>query len=126
VRVGRSYGIAAAHSLPFVPKGHKCGRLHGHNYTLDVEIVGTHRNALGWVLDFAFIDAIVEKLIVGELDHRHLNEIPGLENPTSEVILDWIWDRLSVYGWPDGVTLARVRLGENGRSWAERIPYEAA
>jgi len=124
VRVGRAYTFQSSHLLPNVPPGHKCGRLHGHTYGLEVEIAGRVDPTLGWLVDFALLDTIVDTVIVRELDHRHLNEIPGLENPTSERLVDWIWDRLSAYGWPAHVDLARVRVSENGRSWAERAPYE--
>jgi 6-pyruvoyltetrahydropterin/6-carboxytetrahydropterin synthase len=125
VRVGRLYTFQSSHRLPFVLPGHKCGRLHGHTYTLEVEITGTAEPSLGWLMDFAMLDAIVKQLVVDKLDHYHLNEIEGLENPTSENLVDWIWFRLSAYGWPSNVNLHRVRVSENGHSWAEREPYES-
>jgi 6-pyruvoyltetrahydropterin/6-carboxytetrahydropterin synthase len=124
MKVGRLYTFQSSHRLPHVLPGHKCGRLHGHTYSLEVEIVGKSEPTMGWLMDFAMLDAIVEGVIVSKLDHYHLNDVPGLENPTSENIVDWIWDRLSIYGWPSNVNLHRVRVSENGRSWASREPYE--
>lgn len=84
----------AAHRLPHVPEGHKCGRLHGHSFRVEVFIEGTVIEPLGWVMDFADVKAAFRPLL-DELDHRFLNEIEGLENPTSENLASWIWVRLS-------------------------------
>jgi 6-pyruvoyltetrahydropterin/6-carboxytetrahydropterin synthase len=124
VKIGRVYTFQSSHLLPHVPKGHKCGRLHGHTYSLEVELVGARDATLGWLVDFAMLDVVVKTLVLEPLDHRHLNEVDGLENPTSEAIVDWAWDRLSSYGWPANVNLRRVRVSENGYSWAQREPYE--
>jgi 6-pyruvoyltetrahydropterin/6-carboxytetrahydropterin synthase len=99
--------------------------MHGHNYVLEIEISGRQCPTLGWLMDFAQIDVIVKDLVIRFLDHVVLNEVPGLENPTSEVLVNWIWDRLSIYGWRDGLTLSRVRVSETPTSWAERVPYES-
>ena len=124
MRIGRTYTFQSSHQLPHVLPGHKCGRLHGHTYTLEVEITGRREPTLGWLMDYAMLDAIVKSTVIDVLDHRHLNDIDGLENPTSEVIVDWIWDRLSIYGWPGTMSLRRVRVSENGYSWAERDSYD--
>jgi 6-pyruvoyltetrahydropterin/6-carboxytetrahydropterin synthase len=113
--IARTYVVQAAHHLPNVPHGHKCGRLHGHTYEIEVEVEGPVDPTLGWVLDFAFLDVIVDQLIVRSLDHRYLNEIEGLENPTSEVIAWWIWQRLESTSWGPA-KLMRVAVGENDRS----------
>lgn len=124
MKIGRVYTFQSSHLLPHVLPGHKCGRLHGHTYTLEIELTGRREPRLGWLVDYAYLDVVIKQAVLDVLDHRHLNEIPGLDNPTSEAIVDWVWDRLSVYGWPDGVNLHRVRVSENGYSWAEREPYE--
>lgn len=90
----RDYRFEAAHQLPNVPDGHKCARLHGHSYHIQITIEGDVVPALGWVMDFADIDAVVDP-VIGELDHRLLNEIDGLANPTSELLAHWMWRRLS-------------------------------
>jgi 6-pyruvoyltetrahydropterin/6-carboxytetrahydropterin synthase len=89
----KQFRFEAAHRLPNVPPGHKCGRLHGHSYQVDVHIVGQLDETKGWVVDFGDISEIV-KPILGELDHRCLNDIPGLENPTSELLACWLWRRI--------------------------------
>ena len=83
----------AAHLLPNAPEGHKCGRLHGHSYRVEVHVAGPVGEESGWVIDFAEIKAAFKPLLK-QLDHRYLNEIEGLENPTSEVLVRWIWRRL--------------------------------
>lgn len=82
----------AAHKLPNVPKGHQCGRLHGHTFRVEIHISGEADKKTGWVIDFADIKKAV-KPVIEELDHHYLNEIKGLENPTSENIARWIWGR---------------------------------
>lgn len=92
-RLVRDFRFEAAHSLPNVPEGHKCKRVHGHSYRVAVTIEGEIASGLGWVMDFADVDAVVDP-VIGELDHRMLNELDGLENPTSELLAVWIWRRL--------------------------------
>lgn len=88
----REFGFEAAHWLPRVAAGHKCARMHGHSYRFVVSVRG-EMDELGWVMDFAEMRKIVDP-VVEELDHRCLNEIEGLENPTAEAITKWLWDRL--------------------------------
>ena len=91
----REFTFEAAHRLPNVPEGHKCSRLHGHSYRVQVHITGPVGVDTGWVRDFGEIKAAFKPL-ENRLDHYYLNEIEGLENPTSEVLAEWIWDRLIV------------------------------
>ena len=91
----REFTFEAAHRLPNVPDGHKCSRLHGHSYRVEVHITGTVGAETGWVRDFGEIKAAFKPL-EDRLDHFFLNDIEGLENPTSEVLAKWIWDRLVV------------------------------
>jgi 6-pyruvoyltetrahydropterin/6-carboxytetrahydropterin synthase len=89
------FNFEAAHRLPNVPSDHKCSRLHGHSYTARVYVTGPIDERAGWIIDFANIkDAC--KPVIARLDHYYLTEIPGLENPTSENIAIWIWDRLAL------------------------------
>lgn len=90
----KEFGFESAHSLPNVPEGHKCARLHGHSFRVRVTIEGPVGERTGWVMDFADLKAAVQPAI-DALDHRYLNEIEGLENPTSEVVAAWIWDRIA-------------------------------
>ena len=94
MEIFKEFGFEAAHRLPNVPPEHKCARLHGHSFRCEVHVSGPLDPKLGWVLDFAELKAAVQP-IIAQLDHRHLNEIAGLENPTSENLAIWIWDRLS-------------------------------
>ncbi|MCZ7630716.1 MAG: 6-carboxytetrahydropterin synthase QueD [Microthrixaceae bacterium] len=94
MEVYKEFGFESAHRLPNVPEGHKCARLHGHSFRVSVHVEGPVGEASGWVVDFADISATCAP-VREELDHRYLNEIAGLENPTSEVLAMWIWDRLA-------------------------------
>jgi 6-pyruvoyltetrahydropterin/6-carboxytetrahydropterin synthase len=87
------FTFEAAHLLPHVPDGHKCARLHGHSFRVRVTITGPLDARLGWVMDFADLKQAFRP-IHDALDHRYLNEISGLENPTSEILARWIWQRL--------------------------------
>jgi len=107
MRLVKTFRFEAAHRLPHVPEDHKCARLHGHSFRVEVEIEGPVDPSLGWVMDYADISALV-KPIIAELDHYYLNEIPGLENPTSENIAVWIWERLK----PRCAALGRITIAE--------------
>jgi len=107
MEIFKEFTFEAAHRLPNVPEGHKCARLHGHSFSVRVWVSGPVDPRLGWVLDFAEIKAAVQPLIA-RLDHYYLNEIEGLENPTSENVARWIWARLK----PKLPGLARVEVRE--------------
>ena len=91
----KTFQFEAAHLLPYLPADHKCRRLHGHSFQVEVVVAGDNDPKLGWVMDYADISAAFNP-IWKKLDHFYLNEIPGLENPTSENIARWIWDKLKV------------------------------
>jgi 6-pyruvoyltetrahydropterin/6-carboxytetrahydropterin synthase len=93
MEIFKEFTLEAAHRLPNVPAGHKCGRLHGHSFRIEVHVIGPVGDETGWVLDFAEIKAAFQPL-EKQLDHNYLNEIPGLENPTSENLARWLWDHL--------------------------------
>ena len=107
MEIWKEFRFEAAHLLPNLPEGHKCRRLHGHSYRVRVYARGELDERLGWVTDFADIKIAVEP-IREQLDHRHLNEIEGLENPTAEIIARWIWDRLK----PRLPILSRIEIDE--------------
>jgi 6-pyruvoyltetrahydropterin/6-carboxytetrahydropterin synthase len=94
MEIWKEFAFEAAHRLPHVPPGHKCARLHGHSFRVEVHVEGTLTEPEGWVMDFGDLKAAWKPLDEA-LDHRYLNDIPGLENPTSEVLARWIWERLS-------------------------------
>jgi 6-pyruvoyltetrahydropterin/6-carboxytetrahydropterin synthase len=87
------FTIEAAHRLPNVPEGHKCGRLHGHSFRIEIGVRGPVDDETGWVMDFADITQVFRP-IYEQLDHHYLNEIEGLDNPTSENLARWLWQRL--------------------------------
>ncbi|WP_405625026.1 6-carboxytetrahydropterin synthase QueD [Streptomyces sp. NBC_01396] len=93
MEIFREFTFEAAHRLPRVPDGHKCARLHGHSYKVSVHVEAPVDPNLGWVMDFGDIKRAF-KPIDAQLDHYYLNDIEGLENPTSENLARWIWDRM--------------------------------
>ncbi len=93
MEVFKEFGFEAAHRLPHVPPEHKCARLHGHSFRVSVHVDGPVGKTSGWVCDFADISAAVAGARQ-QLDHHYLNDIDGLENPTSERIAEWIWQRI--------------------------------
>jgi 6-pyruvoyltetrahydropterin/6-carboxytetrahydropterin synthase len=93
VDISKTFRIEAAHRLPNVPPGHKCARLHGHSFVIEVHVKGPVDPVLGWVMDFADMKAAFAP-VFERIDHRYLNEVTGLENPTSENLARWVWDEL--------------------------------
>jgi len=93
MEIFKKFSIEAAHRLPNVPEGHKCGRLHGHSFKVTIHVRAEIELEKGWVIDFADIKTVF-KPIYEKLDHHYLNEIEGLENPTSENLATWIWHQL--------------------------------
>ena len=94
MRLFKDFSFEAAHRLPNVPAGHKCARLHGHSFQVRVNVDGSVGPETGWVMDFAELKAAFAP-VYDQLDHRYLNDIEGLENPTSENLARWIWRALA-------------------------------
>ena len=92
MKIFKDFTFEAAHKLPLVPKDHKCFNLHGHSFSVRIYVEG-NINEMGWVMDFADIKLIC-KPIINILDHSYLNELEGLDNPTSENIAIWLWEKL--------------------------------
>ena len=107
MRIFKAFTLEAAHRLPNLPCGHKCSRLHGHSYRIEIHVEGQVEAQSGWVTDFAEVKKAFQP-IYEQLDHGYLNEIEGLENPTCEVMARWIWKRLK----PSLPSLARVAINE--------------
>jgi len=107
MEIYKRFQVEAAHRLPNVPEGHKCARLHGHSFRIEVTVSGAVTEPEGWVIDFADVGAAFQPLLAA-LDHRYLNEVEGLANPTSENLARWIWERLS----PRLPGLSAVRVAE--------------
>ena len=89
----KTFSIEAAHRLPNVPDGHQCARLHGHSFRVELVVSGEPDPHTGWIQDFADLKAAFQPLYL-QLDHHYLNDIEGLDNPTSERLATWIWERL--------------------------------
>jgi 6-pyruvoyltetrahydropterin/6-carboxytetrahydropterin synthase len=113
MQIFKVFTIEAAHRLPNVPAGHKCARLHGHSFRIEIHVDGAVDAVTGWVMDFADIKTAFAPLYA-QLDHHYLNEIDGLDNPTSENLARWIWQRLK----PDLPALARIIVHETCTSGA--------
>ncbi|MEK6676895.1 MAG: 6-carboxytetrahydropterin synthase QueD [Planctomycetota bacterium] len=107
VRLVRTFTFEAAHRLPQAPVEHKCARLHGHSFRVDIVCEGKTDAQKGWLVDYGEIKVAFEPLME-QLDHQYLNEVPGLENPTAENIAVWIWHRLK----PKLQFLAEVSIAE--------------
>lgn len=107
MEIFKEFIFEAAHYLPNVPEGHKCGRLHGHSFRVRLYITGPIDEHVGWIMDFADVKTAF-KPIYNRLDHHYLNDIEGLENPTSENIARWIWNELK----PLLPQLSKVELHE--------------
>lgn len=116
VRLAHEFRFEAAHRLPRVPAGHKCARLHGHSFRVELVVSGPVDERTGWFLDFQRLyDAW--KPIHDLVDHHFLNDVPGLENPTSELLARWIWEQIK----PTLPPLSRVTVFETCES---RCEYE--
>lgn len=107
MEIFKEFTFEAAHLLPNVPPGHKCGRLHGHSFAVTIYVAGELGESSGWVMDFADIKAAFNPTY-NALDHYYLNDIPGLENPTSENLARWIWADLK----PRLPQLCRIQVRE--------------
>lgn len=113
------FSIEAAHRLPNLPPEHKCSRLHGHSFRIEIHVSGEIQQPQGWVLDFADVKRVFKPLFE-QLDHNYLNDIPGLENPTSERLAQWIFEQLQ----PDLPQLSKVVVHETCTAGAiyQRLP----
>lgn len=93
MEIYKAFTIESAHRLPSLPEDHKCSRLHGHSFRIEIHVSGDVDEATGWVVDFADISKAFKPLFEC-LDHHYLNDIEGLENPTSENLAKWVWQKL--------------------------------
>jgi 6-pyruvoyltetrahydropterin/6-carboxytetrahydropterin synthase len=114
MEIFKEFTFEAAHLLPNVPAGHKCGRLHGHSYHVTLYVCGNVGEHSGWIMDFADLKKAFEPTYQ-KLDHYYLNDIPGLDNPTSENIARWIWQDLK----PRLPDLSRLVIRETCTSGCE-------
>jgi 6-pyruvoyltetrahydropterin/6-carboxytetrahydropterin synthase len=101
----------SAHFLPHVPIRNKCKNVHGHTYTLTIFIEGAPPAHEGWVIDYGDLKKIIT-LVIDQVDHHLLNDLPGLENPTSEILAIWLWNKIRLL-LP---ALKRIELSETATS----------
>jgi 6-pyruvoyltetrahydropterin/6-carboxytetrahydropterin synthase len=113
MEIFKSFTLECAHRLPNVPAGHKCARVHGHSFRVELHVSGPVDAHLGWVMDFSDVKSAFEPLYQ-RLDHHYLNDVAGLENPTSENLARWIWRELK----PRLAPLSRVVVHETCTSGA--------
>ncbi|MEV4706743.1 6-carboxytetrahydropterin synthase QueD [Actinoplanes sp. NPDC049316] len=124
-RIGKSFTFEAAHRLGELPEHHKCARLHGHSYAVEVTLVAQALSGPGFIVDFAELEP-VKQYLTDTFDHRLINDVVTVE-PTSEnlarLIFDWCAEKLPL---PDGACVEAVKVSETATSWAEyRIPVPA-
>jgi len=93
VELVKDFRFEAAHYLPNLPEAHKCRRTHGHSFRGEIAVRGPVDPEIGWVIDFADLKRAIQP-VVDRLDHYLLNEVEGLQNPTSELLAVWIWEKL--------------------------------
>lgn len=117
-RIAKSFTFDSAHWLPEVPRGHKCGNMHGHTYR--VEVICEGPLVAGMVVDYEAI-AIVWDSWGRLLDHRVLNEVPGLENPTTEVLAAWLLEKLTASSG-GALPIVAIRVYESASTWCEASP----
>ena len=107
MEIYKEFMFESAHRLPNVVEGHKCGRLHGHSFKVSIFVSGPIGETTGWIIDYGDMKKAFQP-IWDQLDHHYLNDIPGLENPTSEVMAKWIWQQLK----PKLPELSKVLINE--------------
>jgi 6-pyruvoyltetrahydropterin/6-carboxytetrahydropterin synthase len=107
VELEKDFSLECAHRLTRVPEDHKCARMHGHSFRVTLRVEGEVDERFGWLVDYAEISKAFAPLHA-ELDHRCLNDVPGLDNPTSEELARWIWKRLR----PQLALLSAVTIAE--------------
>lgn len=123
-RIGKKFTFDASHQLFGLPEGHQCGRLHGHTYTVELSFVGDTLTDEGWLFDFGAL-ATFGDWLKQTFDHRHLNDVSGLEQPTSEHLAAYIYNEAVRHGLPEmtpGCYLEKVRVQETPNTFAEYFP----
>ena len=111
MQIFNAFHLESARRLPYLPDTHPCARLHGHSFRVEVHVTGPVDEKLGWVLDFAEVEKAWAP-VRAALDHRYLNDVPGLDNPTSEHLAIWIWGKLK----PPLPGLAKIVVRETATS----------
>ncbi|WP_342375005.1 6-carboxytetrahydropterin synthase QueD [Myxococcus stipitatus] len=120
--ISKEFTFEAAHRLPNVPPGHKCSRVHGHSYRIEITVRGPVDPHFGWIVDFSELNTAWQALHA-QLDHRLLNDVEGLENPTSELLAAWVYERLSFPNFP-AARVVKLRVSETCTSQCTVYPAE--
>jgi 6-pyruvoyltetrahydropterin/6-carboxytetrahydropterin synthase len=113
MKIFKQFTFDSAHFLPHVPDGHKCKEIHGHTYRLTIFVEGDLEKTLEWVMDFAEMKGVIDP-VVKSIDHKLLNNISGLENPTCEIIAVWLWNKIK----PSLPLMTKIELHETPTSGA--------
>lgn len=113
MKIFKTFTFDSAHSLPNVPDGHKCKAVHGHTYKMTVYFEGKLVKELKWVIDFAVVKGVINP-IIDSIDHKLLNDIEGLENPTCENLAIWLWNKIKA----EIPSLCKIEVYENANSGA--------
>jgi len=87
--ISKEFHFSASHILHGLPEGHQCGRLHGHNYIVIVELEAHQLNKVGFVQDYGEL-APIKKYIDENWDHRHLNDVLKFQ-PSAELMAQHIY-----------------------------------
>ena len=111
MKIFKNFTFDSAHFLPNVPEGHKCKELHGHTYRLTVILESELVKKLDWVVDFAEVKNVINP-IIDSIDHKLLNDIEGLQNPTCEIVAIWLWNKIK----DELPQLTKIELSENASS----------
>ena len=114
MKITQAFTFEAAHRLPHVPATHRCHRMHGHSYRIEVTVAGAVDPHTGFVIDFFDIEAVFAP-VIKQLDHYCLNDIIGLDNPTAENIAVWVWRKAA----PVLPALSSIKVFETPQCWAE-------
>jgi len=115
--IAKNFAFSASHTIDGLPPDHPCGRLHGHNYKVEVILCSTNLDAVGFVRDYRELSELKD-FIDATVDHNHLNDVLGHGNTTAEVLSKWFYDWCKIR-WPEVVA---VRVCETPRTWAEYRP----
>jgi 6-pyruvoyltetrahydropterin/6-carboxytetrahydropterin synthase len=111
--ITKEFSFSASHILEGLPEGHKCGRLHGHNYVVILELAAPDLNSVGFVVDYGDLQPFKD-IIDNELDHKHLNDVVQFQT-SAEHLANWLFARAGKF-WD---CVAAVRVSETAKTWAE-------
>ncbi|HEY9282328.1 MAG TPA: 6-carboxytetrahydropterin synthase [Pyrinomonadaceae bacterium] len=109
--ISKQFEFSASHRLYGLPRGHQCGRLHGHNYVVEIVLRAASLDRRSFVRDYGELEAL-KVFIKRRFDHRHLNH--SIKQPTAENIARLIY-KWAAPRWPE---THAVRVSETPKTWA--------